>query len=237
MLSIKSSDTTRLATTNQAAAIVESVTSIPSGAEDQVYVSVKREINGSTVRHVEFLKPIEFGTDVTNAFFLDSGLTYDSTATSTIAGLNHLEGEVVSVLADGSTHPDKTVSGGAISLDRSASKVHVGFGFRSTVETLRLEAGAEDGVAQGKIKRIHGVTARFFNTVGAEIGSSVTNLDRLPFRDSSMAMDEAVPLFNGDKEISFPSGYDNDAKVVIRQSQPLPMTVLAIMRRSNTFDA
>lgn len=126
LLSIKSSDTTRLTTTNQAAAIVESVTSIPSGAEDQVYVSVRREINGSTVRHVEFLKPIEFGTDVTDAFFLDSGLTYDSTATSTITGLNHLEGEVVSVLADGSTHPDKTVSGGAISLDRSASKVHVG---------------------------------------------------------------------------------------------------------------
>jgi len=237
LLSIKSSDTTRLTTTNQAAAIVESVTSIPSGAEDQVYVSVRREINGSTVRHVEFLKPIEFGTDVTDAFFLDSGLTYDSTATSTITGLNHLEGEVVSVLADGSTHPDKTVSGGAISLDRSASKVHVGFGFRSTVETLRLEAGAEDGIAQGKIKRIHGITVRFFNTVGAEMGPNTGGLDRLPFRDSSMAMDEAVPLFNGDKEISFPAGYENDARVVVRQSQPLPMTVLAIMRRSNTFDA
>jgi len=46
-----------------------------------------------------------------------------------------------------------------------------------------------------------------------------------------------VPLFNGDKEISFPAGYENDARVVVRQSQPLPMTVLAIMRRSNTFDA
>ena len=52
-----------------------------------------------------------------------------------------------------------------------------------------------------------------------------------------MAMDEAVPLFTGDKEISFPSGYDNDAKIVIRQTQPLPMKILEIMRRSNTFDA
>jgi hypothetical protein len=115
--------------------------------------------------------------------------------------------------------------------------VHVGFGYRSTVETLRIEAGADDGIAQGKIKRIHGVTVRFFNTVGAEMGPDTNNLDRLPFRDSSMAMDEAVPLFNGDKEISFPAGYENDARVVVRQSQPLPMTVLAIMRRSNTFDA
>tara|TARA_R110002074_G_scaffold2001_1_gene12000 strand:- start:169 stop:471 length:303 start_codon:yes stop_codon:yes gene_type:complete len=100
-----------------------------------------------------------------------------------------------------------------------------------------MEAGADDGIAQGKIKRIHGVTARFFKSVGAEIGPDVNNLDRLPFRDSSMDMDTAIPLFSGDKEIFFPSGYDNDARVVIRQNQPLPMTVLAIVRRSNTFDA
>ncbi len=44
-----------------------------------------------------------------------------------------------------------------------------------------MEAGAEDGIAQGKIKRIHGVTARFFQTVGAELGPDTNNLDRLPF--------------------------------------------------------
>ena len=217
--------------------VVESITAIPSGSEDQVYVAVKRTIDGSTVRHIEYLKPLEFGDDVKDAFYLDSGLTYDGSATTTISSLNHLEGETISILADGATHADKTVSDGKITLDRSASKVHIGYGYTSTVETLRMEAGADDGVAQGKIKRIHGVTARFFKTVGAELGPDTDNLDRLPFRDSSMNMDEAVPLFTGDKEIYFPSGYETDARVVVRQSQPLPMTVLAIMRRSNTFDA
>jgi len=80
------------------------------------------------------------------------------------------------------------------------------------------------------------VTVRFLNTVGAKVGPDVGNLDRIPFRDSSMSMDEAVPMFNGDKEVFFPSGYDNDARVYIQQDQPLPMTVLAVMRRSNTFD-
>lgn len=218
-------------------ATVESITAIPSGSEDQVYLSVKRTINSATVRHIVYLKSINFGTDISDAFFLDSGLTYDGSATTTISGLNHLEGETVSILADGSSHADKTVSGGSITLDRSSSKVHIGYSYTSLLQTLRLEAGAEDGVSQGKIKRIHGVTARFLNTVGAEIGTDTTNLDRIPFRDSSMDMDTAVPMFSGDKEISFPSGYDNDAKVMIRQNQPLPMTVLAIMRRSNTFDA
>ena len=217
--------------------IVESVTAIPSGAEDQVYISVKRTINSATVRHIVYLKSTYFNDDVTDAFFVDSGLTYSGSATTSITGLNHLEGVTVTILADGSAHADKTVSNGAITLDRSSTKVHVGYGYTSSLETLRMEAGAEDGIAQGKIKRIHGVTARFFQTVGAELGPDTNNLDRLPFRDSSMNMDEAVPLFNGDKEISFPSGYDNDAKIVIRQTQPLPMTILAIMRRSNTFDA
>lgn len=218
-------------------AVVESVAAIPSGSEDQVYLSVKRTINGSTVRHICYMTPIYFNDDILDAFFVDSGLTYDGSATTTVSGLNHLEGETVSILADGSTHADKVVTGGTVTLDRSASKVHVGYSYTSYIETLRLEAGADDGIAQGKIKRIHGVTARFLNTVGAEIGPTVNSLDRVPFRDSSMAMNQAVPMYSGDKEVSFPSGYDNDAQIVIQQTQPLPMTVLAIMRRSNTFDA
>ncbi len=217
--------------------VVESITAIPSGTEDQVYLSVKRTIDGSVVRHIVFMKSIYFNQDVEDAFYVDSGITYGGSATTSITGLDHLEGETVQILADGSTHADKTVSGGSITLDRSASKVHVGYSYNSLVETLRLEAGADDGIAQGKIKRIHGITARFLDTVGAELGPDTNNLDRLPFRDSSMAMDTAVPLFNGDKEIFFPSGYENDAQVVIRQSQPLPMTIVAVMRRSNTFDA
>jgi len=217
--------------------VVESITAIPSGAEDQVYLSVKRTINSATVRHIVFMENIYFGTDIDDAFYVDSGLTYDSTATTTITGLNHLEGETVQILADGAAHPDKTVSGGAVTLDRSASTVHVGYSYDSKMQTLRLEGGADDGVSQGKIKRIHGVTVRFIDTVGAEVGPDENNLDRIPFRDSSMAMDEAVPLFDGDKEITFPSGYDNDARVFVRQTQPLPMTILAVMRRSNTFDA
>ena len=237
LLSVASSDATRLTTTNEVTCVVESISSIPSGAEDQVYLSVKRKINGSVVRHIVFMSTIDFESDITDAFFVDSGLTYDSTATNTISGLNHLESEAVHILADGSAHATKVVRGGSITLDRNASTVQIGYSYTSLVETLRIEAGAEDGSSQGKIKRIHGVTVRFLETVGAELGPNATNLDRIPFRDSSMSMDEAVPLFSGDKELSFPSGYDNDSRVLIRQNQPLPMTVIAIMRRSNTFDA
>lgn len=216
---------------------VESITSIPEGSEDTVYMSVKRTINGATVRHIEYMKQIYFGTDVADAYYVDGGLSFASGGANVITGINHLEGETISILVDGATHPDRTVTDGKITLDRDALKVHLGYSYTSLMQTLRLEAGADDGIAQGKIKRIHGATVRFLDTVGAEVGTDTTNLDRIPFRSSANPMNQALSLFTGDKEISFPSGYDNDSRVMVRQNQPLPMTILAVMRRSNTFDA
>lgn len=216
---------------------VESVAIIPGDLdEDEVYFLVKRTINGSTKRYVEKMMPFDFGTDVTDCFFVDSGFTYDSAATTTITGLDHLEGETVSVLADGSSHPDKTVSSGQITLDRSSSKVHVGLGFNSTLQTMRIDSGSQEGSAQGKTKRIRDVTVRLYRSVGLLVGEDESTLDRIPFRSSANAMGQAVPLFNGDKTIEFRGGFDPDGFIVIQQNQPLPLTVIAIYPRMQTFD-
>jgi hypothetical protein len=101
---------------------------------------------------------------------------------------------------------------------------------------MRIESGSVDGTSQGKPKRIHGLTIRFYETVGAEVGNDDQEIDRIYFRDSSMPMDEAVPLFTGDKDIEFPGGYDDDDRIYVQQNQPLPLTVLALFPRMNTFD-
>lgn len=218
-------------------AVVESIAALPTDSgEDELYMVVKRTINSVTKRYVEVMKPYDFGSDTTSAFFVDSGLAYSGSATTSLSGLYHLEGEELSVLANGATHPDKTVSSGAISLDFSATSGAVGFGYTSQMQTLRLESGSVDGTSQGKPKRIHDITIRFHETVGAEVGTNADDADRIFFRDSSMAMDEAIPLFTGDKEIEFPGGYDDDARIFVRQTQPLPLTVLALYPRMNTFD-
>jgi hypothetical protein len=218
-------------------AVVESIASLPTDSgEDELYMIVKRTINGVTKRYVEVMKPFDFGDNTTNAFFVDSGLAYSGSAVSSVKGLYHLEGETVSVLANGATHPDKTVSEGGISFDFSVTSGAVGLGYTSQMQTLRIEAGSSDGTSQGKPKRIHDINIRFHETVGAEVGTDSTNADRIFFRDSSMNMDEAVPLFTGDKEIEFPGGFEEGDRIFVRQSQPLPMTVLALYPRMNTFD-
>jgi hypothetical protein len=72
--------------------------------------------------------------------------------------------------------------------------------------------------------------------VGAEVGSSASELDRIPFRSSADAMDSALALFTGDKEVEFRGGFDTDGFIVVRQSQAMPMTILSIMPRLITFD-
>tara|TARA_Y100001937_G_scaffold19814_1_gene27415 strand:+ start:7344 stop:9332 length:1989 start_codon:yes stop_codon:yes gene_type:complete len=218
-------------------AVVESVATIPGDLnEDVTYFIVKRTINGATRRYVEYLQPFDYGSDLSDAFFVDSGLVYSGGATTTLTGLGHLEGQSVTILADGSSHPNKTVSDGSITLDRSATKVQVGLSYNSTLQTMRLEAGSQDGTAQGKIKRIHNLSVRLFETVGLLVGKDTSNLDRVPFRSSAADMDTAVPLFTGDKEIEFNADYDNDGFIVIQQNQPLPMNVIALFPQFTTYD-
>lgn len=155
---------------------------------------------------------------------------------TTLSGLAHLEGEVVSVLVEGAAHPDRTVASGAITLSHSSSKVHVGLSYISDLETLRLDAGARDGTAQGKLNRIHRVILRFLSTMGGTIGPDTASLDNLVFRAGGDLMDTAVPLFTGDVEVAWDGAFSSDNLIFYRQTQPLPVTLEAIMAQLITQD-
>ena len=217
---------------------VESVATIPSstGTEDEVYIVVARTIGGATKRYIERLKPIDFGTNVEDAFFVDSGLTYSGSSATTISGLTHLEGQTVRIVANGATHADKVVSSGAVTLDRATTKAHIGLPYTSTLQTMRIDAGGMQGTSQAKIKRINDVTVRLHKSVGVKVGSSESVTDLIPFRSSANAMDNPIALFSGDKEVEFDGGYETDGHIVVIQDQALPLTVLSIYPRITTFD-
>ena len=236
-LSCVSSDTTRLVTTDEGISQVESLAIVPGDLdEDSVYMIVKRTVNGAVSRSIEYFSAFDFGTDVTDAFFVDSALSYSGSAATSMSGLGHLEGETVAILADGSTHPTKSVASGALTLERTATKAHIGLNYSSVLQTMRIEAGGTEGTSQAKIKRIHDVTLRLYRSVGAKVGSLESELDLIHFRSSADRMDTAIGLFSGDKEVEFRGGYDSDAFVLVKQDQPLPLTILAIYPRLITYD-
>ncbi|MCW5623337.1 MAG: hypothetical protein KIT73_01295 [Burkholderiales bacterium] len=153
---------------------------------------------------------------------------------TTLAGLNHLEGKDVAVLADGGSHPGRTVQSGSIALARPASVVHVGLPYRGLLETMRLEAGAMDGTAQGKTKRINETVMRFASTGSARVGPDLEHLELVEFRGEGVPMNTPPPLFTGDKSVPWDGGYDTDTRLMVISDLPLPCTVVGMFPRVDT---
>lgn len=220
-------------------AVVESVAVIPepSGKYDELWLLVRRYINGATVRYVEYMEKFY---DVTvkqeDCFFVDSGLTYSGVATTSVTGLSHLEGQTVSVLADGAPQPDKVVTGGAITIDEEAEKIHVGLPFRPRGQLLRIEAGSAEGAALGKTRRINKASFLVDRSLGLNVGRSFDNMDAVPFRLTSDLMGVRVPLYTGIVDVEFEGDWDKNGVVCFEQDQPLPICVLAIMLQMETQD-
>lgn len=211
---------------------VEGICTIPRTAAggDELWAVVRRTINGATVRYVERMAPRwEEADGLETAPFSDCHLVYSGAATATLSGLEHLEGETVSVLAGGAAHPDRTVSGGAITLSRSVTDAVVGLPMPWLVRGFPIEAGAAVGTAQGKTKRIHRMVFRLYETLGLKFGGSEDALDEMVFRSAGDPMDAPPPLFTGDKEEIWPGGNDARARIVMAGDQPLPATILACL--------
>lgn len=297
---------------------VESVAVIPSsdGKRSEVWIVVKRWINGATKRYVESLTQMfEDNIAQREAFFVDCGLTYDDPKTitavsigaittvtsaahgfsngdrlylnlflgipqleglrfyaanvaantfeiqatlgvnlnsaaytayvsggkarklvSTISGLTHLEGQTVSIWADGAVLPDQVVTAGAITITEPSSTIQIGYGYNSDGKMLRLEAGSQDGTALGKTRRIHRVGFLLHRSLGLKYGASFTALDLIPFRSASALLSAPVPLFSGIKSETLNADYDFDNQICWRVDQPTPSTILAVMPQVVTQD-
>ena len=212
---------------------IESIATIAGSTYTELWAVIKRTINGSTKRYIECMQATFDGGDVQDSFFVDSGLTYSGSATSTLSGLSHLEGESVTIIAEGATHPNRTVSSGSITLDYEVTKAVVGLYSEAHIESNYIESGSQIGTNQGMIAAIHTAIIRFHETVGGEVGFDSSSTSILPFRIANDPMDTAVTPFSGDKRITFPHGFDRGYKIYVNQPYALPSTVLMIVYQAN----
>jgi hypothetical protein len=203
--------------------VIESVAIIAGADEhDEVWVSVRRTVNGSSVRHIERFKAREF-TDQEDAYFVDDGLTYDSTATSTITGLDHLEAETVCVYADGARQANKTVSSGQITLDSPASTAQVGLPVQYRLQPSKLNMRDLAFIPQKNIVRL---IVSLYKSLGGSYGPDASTLDNIPYTASTY--DDGPTIFTGTKLLPFDGVYDESGDLLIQDDGPLPMTVRAV---------
>lgn len=220
-------------------AFVESVgvISSPDGRRDDVWISVRRTIDGQTKRYVEYIEDNRLiEADTGDGLYGDSGITYEGVATATITGLDHLEGATVQVLADGSAHADRVVESGQIVLGREATKVQIGFDSPAKLQPMRLEGGVQDGTSQTRRKSIGELWVRLKDTIGGLAGPTFDRLDPLPSLDPALPFGTAPSLFTGDCKIEFPAQQDENGYVCVQSSPMLPMTVVALIARAEVND-
>lgn len=202
----------------------ESVATIPVADGEEVWVLVNRTIGGVTKRYIERM---------------DSSINTDSailgthpTGAATWTGLGHLEGKTVDIVADGAVMAQQVVTGGQITLPRNALAVEIGLHYESVIEMLNIELQSGAGSAQGNSVRTGEATVRLLDSSGCEINDQV-----VPFRRFGDAvLDRPVSHFTGDKRIELLGWSRSGGSITIRQRQPLPMHVIAVIRKITAND-
>jgi len=214
----------------------ESVAVIPENDLDAVYVIVKRTVNGATKRYVERMKPRDWLV-AEDAFIVDSGLTYDGAPATIISGLDHLEGMQVVALADGNVvlvddmGADLTVTSGSITLATAASKIHIGLSYVSDFETLDVDpvqSIIQREAFRGKPMNIGECIIKVENSRGGYVGPDETRLNELPARSVHDSYDP-LDLHTTEYRVSIEEHWSSNGKLFIRQTDPLPITILAVV--------
>jgi hypothetical protein len=205
----------------------ESCAVVAEGSEDILYCVIKRNVNGVDVRYVERMASRQF-VDPDDAFFVDAGVTYSGAPITTISsGLAHLEGKTVNILADGAVHPQLVVTGGAITLEQSASKIQVGLPITADLKTLPVAAGIDNGFAQGRYKNVNKAWLRVFRSSGIFIGPDENNLVEAKQRTTE-SYGSAPALKSEEIPILLNPAWADSGQVFVRQSDPLPLTVASL---------
>lgn len=169
---------------------------------------------------------------------------------TTVSALWHLEGLTVSALADGGVVNDLVVANGSVTLPYSASQVLVGLPFIAQLQTMYLDAGAGPTV-QGRRKSNPQVIIRVEQSRPMEIGVNQpdaaaqpnqavidwTQMTEVKFRTPSMPAGQPLPLYSGDYEpTNLFGGYDSRGQIAIQQTDPVPLTVLAVVIQTTIGD-
>ncbi len=156
-----------------------------------------------------------------------SGSWSISKPTTVVQGLDPLEGLTVTGVADGNVIPPTVVVNGQITLQHAASRIIVGLPFEAQLQTLRLDVG--EPTIQGKRKRFSAVTVRVAESTDVLVGETFDNMWDTRQDFSPQVFGTAAPLFTGDLRVPINGGWNPEGFVCIQQSDPLPVTVLAVI--------
>ena len=149
----------------------------------------------------------------------DTAISTWAYGVTSLTGFSHLEGETVQVVANGTYVGDKTVSNGAVAIDSPAYSSVVGLSYNSDIQTLPQVFQQSEAAGQAVTKAVSDVWMRVIDTAGLYVGPDEGNLVKV-------AELSTQALSSGEVETAVPSEWTQSGQVMVRQSSPLPATIL-----------
>lgn len=194
---------------------------VREGKENIVYFVVERIINNVTKKFIE-RQPSRIPKDVSGGCYSDCSLRYFGKATSHVTGLEHLEGEKVSINADGG-HYEGVVVNGSIDLEIEAKNIVVGLPYEFILKTLNIEAENTHG-----LKKV--VTKCDIGIYKSREDFKVLTEGVRPYEclRSNESINNDEHLITGIVEAYPHSDYTTNASVTIIQDKTLPLTITSI---------
>jgi hypothetical protein len=226
----------------------ESVATIPNGDREETWVIVRRSVNGATVRYIEIIDetfaPMLPGAVNANAFppvaqpvvfgsTADCAVSFDNASGQTVFSVPHLIGKKVDILADGAVMPAQVVPvSGNVTLTRLSYRTLIGLHFRSEIGLLTPEVGTATGTAQGNSMRTSELTLRFLETIGAKVVNQDGREQTVPFRSFGPdVLDQAPLAYTGELRVEVLGWERGKSELSVVQDQPLPLHLLAAIRK------
>ncbi|AVE99169.1 hypothetical protein [Klebsiella aerogenes] len=179
---------------------------------------------------------VESGNSVTITANRDIPAVLQNTATTnwtmarqTFSGLEHLEGQTVNILSDASVEPQKVVTGGAVTLEKPGGVVHIGLPINAQFETLDININGQETLLDKK-QLISTVTLVVNASRGIWASTPGGQWYEYPQREFEF-YDDPVEDATGKVEVKLDSNWDKNGRIKIRQTDPLPLSVLAVIPR------
>lgn len=159
----------------------------------------------------------------------DAAVTTWGRAVRVLTGLDHLEGETVGCLADGMVQEQAVVGGGEIEIGSYAVRATVGLPIeRADVLTLPLSAPGDPGSFRAARKIIASVGLELGNWRGLWTGRDASSLTEIQRRDTEAGYGPVTPGRFA-VEVRPETQWGQEAQVLVRQVDPLPATLLAVL--------
>lgn len=210
---------------------IESVSCIQQGAQDFIYVVVKRVVNEQTVHYIEKLaNNPQDSTRPNDYIMLDSSVhIVNETATDTFT-VSHLAGKYVDVLGDGQMYLNYLVEGnGTIPLPSKVKDAVIGLRYTMEMEMPNIEMTFSGSSIMGLQRYVGNVMLRLENSLGGSVGPLEDLQDIITYDEFATAGN--IVLYTGDKNVTLPmGGFNQDGRVWIKSIHPYPFSILSVVR-------